>query len=82
MPTEIDDDSKLVAGGDATIRSCERAMVVAGGTLRAQEAVTSELCAHRVEVPGRVRGGKVVADGPKAGVLDALMKGRVRAAEG
>lgn len=27
-------------------------------------------------------GGKVVADGPKAGVLDALMKGRVRAAEG
>jgi ATP-binding cassette subfamily C protein LapB len=27
-------------------------------------------------------GGKVVADGPKAGVLDALMKGRVRAGEG
>jgi ATP-binding cassette subfamily C protein LapB len=26
--------------------------------------------------------GKVVADGPKAGVLDALMKGRVRSAEG
>jgi ATP-binding cassette subfamily C protein LapB len=26
--------------------------------------------------------GKVVADGPKAGVLDALMKGRIRANEG
>lgn len=26
--------------------------------------------------------GKVVADGPKAGVLDALMKGRIRASEG
>jgi ATP-binding cassette subfamily C protein LapB len=29
-----------------------------------------------------IDGGKVVADGPKAGVLDALMKGRVKAAEG
>lgn len=28
-----------------------------------------------------VDGGKIVADGPKAGVLDALMKGRVKAAE-
>lgn len=28
-----------------------------------------------------IDGGKVVADGPKAGVLDALMKGRVKAAE-
>ncbi len=26
-------------------------------------------------------GGKIVADGPKAGVLDALMKGRIRAAD-
>ncbi len=26
--------------------------------------------------------GKIVADGPKTGVLDALMKGRIRAAEG
>jgi ATP-binding cassette subfamily C protein LapB len=26
--------------------------------------------------------GKVVADGPKAGVLDALRKGRIRANEG
>ena len=25
--------------------------------------------------------GKIVADGPKAGVLDALMKGRIRAAD-
>jgi ATP-binding cassette subfamily C protein LapB len=28
-----------------------------------------------------VDGGKIVADGPKATVLDALMKGRVKAAE-
>jgi ATP-binding cassette subfamily C protein LapB len=29
-----------------------------------------------------VDGGKVVADGPKASVLDALMKGRIRTTEG
>ena len=40
---------------------------------------------HVFQVVDRIvvmRRGKVVADGPKAGVLDALMKGRIRANEG
>lgn len=56
------DDARIVAGGDATLGSCEVAEVSAGGTLRVREAVNSRLVAREVVVTGRLRGGSAVAE--------------------
>ncbi len=56
------DESRIVAGADATLRSCESADVTALGWLRVQEAVNSSLSAHHVLVTGRMRGGSAVAE--------------------
>lgn len=56
------DDGRVVAGHDATIKSCENAEVTAGGTLRVHEAVSSELHGADVIVAGRLRGGSVTAE--------------------
>lgn len=56
------DDARIVAGGDATLGSCEVAEVSAAGTLRVREAVNSRLVARQVMVTGRMRGGSAVAE--------------------
>jgi uncharacterized protein (DUF342 family) len=56
------DAARIVAGTDATLRSCEQADVTACGTLRVRDSVSSRLCAERVLVSGRMRGGSAVAE--------------------
>jgi uncharacterized protein (DUF342 family) len=56
------DTSKVVAEHDATLRSCEAAEVVAGGTLTVNDSVNSLLQGRRVVVAGRMRGGVASAE--------------------
>ncbi len=60
------DDARIVAGGDATLGSCELTEVSAAGTLRVREAVNSRLVARQVILSGRLRGGSAV---PQLSVL-------------
>jgi uncharacterized protein (DUF342 family) len=77
------DDGRVVAAQDASVKSCENAEVTAGGTLRVQEAVSSQLYGAEIIVSGRLRGGNAVAEhklcvkeaGTSSGMLTALHAG-------
>jgi len=56
------DDARVIAGHDATLKSCEAADVTAFGSLRVQEAVNSQLSGQQVLVTGRLRGGSALAE--------------------
>jgi uncharacterized protein (DUF342 family) len=56
------DDARVVAEHDATIKSAESAEITAGGVLRVQEAVNSQLRGQQIIVSGRLRGGAAVAE--------------------
>lgn len=56
------DESRVVAGADVTLKSCEAADVTAQKTLRVQESVNSALHAEHVVITGRLRGGSAVAE--------------------
>ncbi len=56
------DDARVIAEHDATLKSCESAEVTAGGVLRVQEAVNSQLRGRQIVVTGRLRGGAAVAE--------------------
>lgn len=79
------DDGRVVAVHDATIKSCENADVTAGGTLRVQEAVNSELAGGQIIVTGRLRGGSARAErslnvkeaGTPNGVITQLRAGEL-----
>jgi hypothetical protein len=56
------DGARVIAEHDVTIKSCESADLTAGGALRVQEAVNSQLCGAEVVVTGRLRGGAATAE--------------------
>lgn len=56
------DAARVIAEHDATLKSCENAEVTAGGALRVQEAVNSQLQARQIIVTGRLRGGSALAE--------------------
>jgi hypothetical protein len=56
------DGARVIAEHDVTLKSCENAEVAAGGTLRVQEAVNSQLHGQHVVVARRMRGGACVAE--------------------
>ena len=76
-------DDPVIAEHDVTVRSCESAEVTAGGVLRAQEAVNSQLRGAQVVVTGRFRGGAATAEqrvsvkeaGTPAGTVTLLRAG-------
>ncbi|HXK20218.1 MAG TPA: FapA family protein [Polyangiaceae bacterium] len=77
------DAARVVAAHDVTINSCEAADVSAGGVLRVQDAVNSQLSGQYVVVTGRLRGGAALAEtslivkeaGTSSGVLTLLHAG-------